>query len=248
MKQHVALSSSPPLGPIYFGPGEPTDEALLLGLKEVNNKYSQSKDFSKYVREIETLFRLKPRAFVTESEKHFLAGFIEGEGSFSVSAKRTQYSQFGLCIDPEFNITQHVNGVLHLQLALYTFKTGRIAHKGQSRGTLTFRIDNRKSLTEKVVPYVDKYLIPYSCPSKINRVETFKELLSLFDQNAHCDLNSMLNQVLPLWASMRVQVGHPYQTFKSLEEAQDYVKLYLSNKDSPTFLNALLEPKRRNKK
>ena len=41
----------------------------------------------------------------------FLAGFIEGEGSLNISAKKCATAKYGLMIDPEFSITQHVNGI-----------------------------------------------------------------------------------------------------------------------------------------
>ena len=89
---------------------------------------------------------------MTEYDKHFFAGFIEGEGSFSVSAKKSPSAKFGVYLDPEFSITQHVNGSSHLFRCLCLFRTGVIRHKNKSNATLVYRIYNRETLKQKVIP------------------------------------------------------------------------------------------------
>ena len=48
--------------------------------------------------------------------------------------------------------------------------------------------------------------------------------LDLFDDNAHLDKERFINELLPLWDLMRVQKGFKGETFKTLEEAQDFVR------------------------
>ena len=50
---------------------------------------------------------------------YFLGGFVEGEGSNSVSVSIGKEFKFGVNIQPIFNVTQHENG---LEI-LYAFKT-----------------------------------------------------------------------------------------------------------------------------
>jgi hypothetical protein len=47
-------------------------------------------------------------------------------------------------------------------------------------------------------------------------------MLDLFDQKAHLDKDRFINEMLPIWDSMRVQINNKSQTFRSLEEAQKY--------------------------
>lgn len=101
---------------------------------------------------------------------------MEGEGSTNVSAKKLETAAFGVLVDPEFSITQHVDGIVHLHRALLTFNTGRISYKSGSDATMVFRIDNRQNLVEKVIPFYHDYVYEFSCNDKIERFENFKKL------------------------------------------------------------------------
>jgi len=213
----------PPVDGIYLKPGEKISPDFLEQLKEVNVNYTKSKNFPQYQREIFQLFKLKAIK-KTRASIYYLAGFIEGEASLNVGAKKNTTSNFNVYIDPEFNITQHINGVSNLYLAMSYFQTGRIRHKTDSNATFVYTIDNRLSLKEKVVPFYEKYIKPFGSSVKERRVFIFKKLLSLFNEKAHLDLNRMLYEVLPLWDAMRMQIGQSNESFKSLQDAQDHVK------------------------
>lgn len=209
-------------------PGEKISPQIIQQLKNANEKYSRSKDFPKYLRSIEEIFNLKSPNKITTQHQLFLGGFIEGDGSLNVSAKKLATAKFGLLIDPEFSITQHVNGVSNLYTAMLVFKTGRIRYKSGSNATLVFIIDNRQTLEERVIPFFENYVIPYGSTLKQKRLLKFKELILLFKQNCHQDLNCFINQILPLWDSMRMQKGQKNETFESLKDAQHYVRNFNS--------------------
>ena len=218
---------------IYLPPGEKISKDFLDQLRVINNTYTNSGNFPNYQHSIAKLFKVKPLK-ITEECKQYLGGFLEGEGSLSVGAKKNDSSRFKVYIDPEFNITQHINGFRNLYAALCCFQTGRIRYKSGSNATMVYTIDNRDNLKQKVIPFYEKYVTPYGSPIKKRRVEIFKQLLFLFEQKAHLDLNRMVFEVLPLWDEMRVQVGHANQTFESLKEAQQYVKDAASRLDLST--------------
>jgi hypothetical protein len=208
---------------ISLKPGEKISKTLLAELKTINDKYTKTKNFSEYRRSIGQLFQLTP-VQINAERLRFLAGFCEGEASMSAGIKKNKTSNFKLYIDPEFNITQHVNGISNLYIALCYFQTGRIRHKVGSNATFVFTIDNRQSLKEKVLPYYKEYVNPIGSPFKVHRTEIFEKLLLLFEEKAHLNYDRMMNEVLPLWDQMRIQVGQSNQSFKSLTEAQDYVR------------------------
>lgn len=223
MQHKRSTISIPKEDGIYLKPGEKISEELLEELKEINGKYSRNKNFPEYQRSIGQLFRLKP-VEITEKSKFYLAGFVEGEGSLNVGAKKNTTSRFKVYVDPEFSITQHICGISNLYLAMCYFQTGRIRHKAGSNATMVYTIDNRQNLKEKVLPFYEKYIKPFGSPIKIRRAQIFKELLRLFEEKAHLDFDRMLCEVLPLWDAMRIQVGQSNETFKSLMEAQQYLK------------------------
>jgi hypothetical protein len=202
----------------------PSDEALSADLVEKIQQLNKGNpDFHTYSTRVRDLFCL-PQITISEKELLYLAGFIEGEGSVSISLKKNRFTPFGVEIDPVFNITQHINGVNHLYLALEVFKTGRIRYKTGSNATLVFVIEPRESLEKNVCPYYDKNVYPLSSPAKQIRYTHFKKILKLFSDEAHLDRSRMINEMLPLWDEMRMQRGYKGETFASLKEAQEYVR------------------------
>jgi hypothetical protein len=123
------------------------------------------------------------RLEVTEEAKWFLAGFIEGEGSLLVSIKHHETSRYGYYVDPEFHLVQHRSGLPLLKLAQQVFGTGRIFPRPGSPNCYVYAIHCRRSLWEKVVPYFEKYVVPFSC--KRETFYRFREILELMNQGEH---------------------------------------------------------------
>ena len=218
---------------IYCAPQEKLQEELLEELKKINANKKDG-NFPSYLKKVEHLFKIetegKSPKSVTKEKKFFLGGFIVGEGSFNVSAKKGESSPFGLMLDPEFSITQHVNGASLLLLALRLFGTGVIRYKSGSNATLVFRIDNRRSLLSTVIPYCEEYCQPYSSLEWEQRKNQFKKLLLLFEQGHHKNLEGFKDQMLPIWDKMRKQINQSNSSFTSLEQAQEYVLNYVMSK------------------
>lgn len=213
---------------IRLKPGEKLSEEILTKLQEVN-KTAKNKNFSEYLKNIKEIFPVKVPQISTETN-FFLAGFLEGEASLNISAKKLETAAFGLVIDPEFSITQHVNGFSMLYLALLTFKAGRIRYKSGSNATLVFIIDNRETLEEKVIPFYQSYVVPYGSGEKVQRLYHFKRLLELFQAKDHLNFTSFQNKILPIWDQMRKQKGQSNESFASLEDAKKYMQEFMSTK------------------
>lgn len=211
-------------------PGEKFSDDMIAQLKAINDTYSRTRNFQRYTKSLRELFGISDNIQVTKESKIFMGGFIEGEASLNVSVKKQRTSRFGAYIDPEFSITQHANGFNMLYLALIIFQTGRISYKSGSNATLVFRIDSRQSLQEKVIPFFTTYVTPYGSTIKAKRLEMFKQIMVLFDQNAHQTLDGILYKILPIWDAMRMQTGQSNQTFESLKEAQQYFIDIANNK------------------
>lgn len=218
-------------------PGEVIPPYLLNELKKANDSFKKSQNRAQYLNELKSMFKIQGDFKVTTESKFWLGGFVEGESSINVSCKKLATAKFGILLDAEFSITQHVNGFSILYAALVTFQAGRITYKSGSNATLVFTIDNRQTLEEKVIPFFENYVVPYGSTEKVSRLEQFKKLLELFEQKAHTNENTFVNKMLPVWDSMRKQVGQSNQTFSTLQEAQEYVVNFAKNKDKNTNLN-----------
>ena len=210
-------------------PSEVLSEEMLSKLNDINKHYTDSRDFTKYLQDLAALFGVSA-VQVTEDHKKFLGGFMEGEASINLSLKKLKTAQFGLLLDPEFSITQHVNGFATLYLALSIFRTGRIKHKHGSNATMVFVIDNRQSLENKVVPFYKEYVVPYGSQAKAERLNDFFKILKHFNDNDHKELKKFRDQMLPIWDSLRMQKGQSNQTFANLQEAQEFVTNFVKDK------------------
>ena len=96
---------------IFLKSKQKVSENILSALKSANVHYSKTKKFSTYKKKIQQIFKLKSITKITSETKCYFAGFVEGEGSLNVGIKQNNKTQFKLYVDPEFNITQHINGI-----------------------------------------------------------------------------------------------------------------------------------------
>ena len=210
---------------IYCGPGEKLPDSVIEQLRDANANRKEN-GFLWYIRQLADIFQIKESNTVTEKEKLFFGGFVTGEGSINVSAKKDQGATFGIILDPEFSITQHVNGVSLLFMAFRIFQTGSLRYKSGSNATLVYRIDNRDSLNEKVIPFYEKYCSPFWSSVFQDRLVIFKSLLQFFQEKAHLNLLDFSEKMLVSWDKMRKQITQSNKSFSSLEEAQIYAKNY----------------------
>ena len=126
-----------------------------------------------------------------ERLKCFLAGFIEGEGSLCVSIKEHPTARFGYYVDPEFFVYQHESGKRLLEMTQELFHTGRIYPKPQNESVLVYGVTSRRSIIEKVIPYFEKYVVPYS--AKTETFYLFKEICELMEQGEHKTAKGLLS-------------------------------------------------------
>jgi len=172
--------------------GERLPNDIIESLKNANSNLTTTRNIQNYANEIADIFGISSRK-IGLREKYFLGGFIEGEGSVNVSAKKLENAAYGILIDPEFSIAQHVNGIELLYLALITFQTGRIRYKSGSNATLVLVIDNRDVLENKVVPFYKRYVNQIGSTVKTERVKTFSKVLMHLSSNHQKDLNILTN-------------------------------------------------------
>ncbi|KUK26105.1 MAG: Homing endonuclease [Acetothermia bacterium 64_32] len=118
----------------------------------------------------------------TEAARWFLAGLIEGEGSFAVSIKEHPTARYGFYVDPEFFIYQHKSGRRLLEMAKEIFGTGRIYPKPGNPEVLVFAITARRSLKEKVLPFVERYMV---FSTKKKELQLFVEIVEALERKEH---------------------------------------------------------------
>lgn len=88
----------------------------------------------------------------------YLAGFIDGEGCFSVSIHPNPNAKFGWLIDPDFTINQHRQSREFLESIRKFLGCGKIYEKSPNKSNvLTLTVYGRRMILEKIIPFLDAH-------------------------------------------------------------------------------------------
>ena len=128
------------------------------------------------LEEMLALFKGKEKAL-----RYYLAGFVDGEGSFSVAIIKHPMYKLGWMINPCFQVYQHEKHRNILELFRYVFKTGTIYRKYGIHPVLNFSIDSRRNIIEKVIPFFDKY--PLVVKGKTYQI--FRSIIIAMERKEH---------------------------------------------------------------
>lgn len=120
------------------------------------------------------------RALEPERLRHFLAGFVDGEGSFNVSfakplSKRPQWT-----ILTKFQIYQHQNHRGILELFQEVLGGGRIYKKSGS-DVLALTYESRKEFLEIIIPFFRNHPLA----AKAAALEKFATIIDMLERKEH---------------------------------------------------------------
>ena len=152
---------------------------------------------------------------------NYFAGFVEGEGCFSVSIKKFDQMKYGWVIDPMFSIYQHKNNRNILELFKKEFQCGYIVSKKGKPEILVYVIDNRRTLEEKIIPFFDKYGL---LGTKWNDFLIFKKIIFLMSQKKHLEKEGLIEIVNLAFQMNQQGKGRKYsaeQIISSLTESSE---------------------------
>jgi len=100
-----------------------------------NNKFNSSKKISNQqvnIKQSRNYSKNVKHAIKNPNYLFFLGGFVEGEGSNSVSITVGRNFKFGVKLQPVFNVSQHVNGLPLLNSFKELFGVGSVLKKSGS--------------------------------------------------------------------------------------------------------------------
>lgn len=114
---------------------------------------------------------------------YWIAGLVDGEGSFSVAIMRhpTQRMKFGWIINPCFQVYQHEKHREVLELCRFVFGTGSIYRKSGIHPVLNFSVDSRKNLIERVIPFFERYPLV----TKKDTFNIFRDIVFSMERKEH---------------------------------------------------------------
>ena len=135
----------------------------------------------------------------------FVAGFVDGESSFSVSLKRVPSGRYAKgwywALDPVFQVYQHEQHIDILNILKdHVFMTGRIHRKTSPYSVFTYSVENQKTLLERIVPFFERYELA----TKTDAFQKFKKVLQKMKEKEHLTKKGFL-EILDIAFSMNAQ-------------------------------------------
>jgi hypothetical protein len=106
--------------------------------------------------------------------KYYLAGFVDGEGSFSVTICKSKYARLRWKIDPLFQVYQHKDNSRILHIFKDVFKCGYVSEKGGNPSCHVYCVDSIRDLLGIVIPFFEKYPL---VGEKYNNFLLFKKIV-----------------------------------------------------------------------
>lgn len=136
------------------------------------------------IRQIETISRKDRKHFfkkIPEKVAWYLAGFVDGEGSFNVSLRKKPDYRIGWQPVLSFNVSQKERTILALMKR--RFGCGIIKQRGD--GLYSYDLTNPRAIQEIIIPFFEKYRF-FSATKKKN-FSLFKRIAKLMVKREHLD-------------------------------------------------------------
>jgi LAGLIDADG endonuclease len=146
----------------------------------------------------------------------YIAGYVDGEGSFSVTVNRNPTSRFRLQLVPEFHVSQNGDRREVLDLLRRRFGCGYIKRNGRKDRVMVFVVRRRDDLLTKVIPFFERTPL---ISAKQSEYETWAAVIKAMAAGKHLDQLGF-NELLEIGLSMngsgryrqvewRSLIGHP---------------------------------------
>lgn len=121
----------------------------------------------------------------TDQLGHYLAGFVDGEGSFNVSLKKVNDRTLGWRVSACFNVSQRERQVL--ELLQKSLGCGTI--RARTDGVHYFEVNGYHDLHERVIPFFRKY--PLRSSSKCETLEIFSKICEMMCAGDHLSVDGV---------------------------------------------------------
>ena len=115
----------------------------------------------------------------------YLAGYVDGEGSFHVAVQRNPSTRYGWQLVPEFHVSQNPERASILRLLQARLGCGRIRPNARAGGrdrSLVYVVRNRFDLLEKVIPFFRAHPL---LSEKRFEFETFAAVVVAMENKEH---------------------------------------------------------------
>lgn len=180
-------------------------------MQEVSRVHSTKQKQSKRNLRLEAPFG-KEQIYKEKLNPHYVAGFIDGEGCFSVSIGKHKTLKRRLEVRPEFDVELRADDKNILERILITIGCGKIYDQSYDRygwfPHAKYKITSTKDMVNYLFPFLDK------CPLQAKKAEVykyFKEIVLMYVKKEHLT-DGGLNKILKLRESIR-RIGKKSRTY-----------------------------------
>ena len=120
----------------------------------------------------------KVRGLKGKERNWFIAGFVDGEGSFNISF--AHHPTEGIIFNPKFQVYQHKDHQEILWLIRDVLRCGRIDKKWGT-DVRTLSVEGRRTLLEKIIPFFKKYTLV----TKRYPFDVFTAVIEMMERGEH---------------------------------------------------------------
>lgn len=133
---------------------------------------------------------------VSSLKPWFITGFVDAEGSFTVSVLKSSSVRIGWQVGARFQLTLHWKDLYLLkEIQAFFGGAGKIV---LSKDSCTFRIDSLKDLLKLVIPHFNVYL---PVTQKLGDYLLFRDIVLMMSNKEHVTLEG-LNEIISIKASL----------------------------------------------
>ncbi len=142
----------------------------------------------------------------------YITGFVDGEGTFSVSfSKRTKFKT-NLEVRPSFSISQHKRNLKILQQIHHYFGVGSIRFSKRDQN-YKYEVRSVKDLIQTIIPHFERFPLQ---TTKAKDFQKFKKICSWVHAKHHLN-HDYLRQIIDLAYTMNESGKRKYPKSKLLK-------------------------------
>ena len=152
----------------------------------------------------------------------YISGYVDGEGSFSVSVQRNRTCRVGFQLVPEFHVSQNGDRAQVLELIRARLGCGYIKPNSKRDRALVFVVRSREALLERVLPFFERSPLLSSKQADLDVFALVVRRMAL----GHHRTDAGFNELLELALSMNGSGRHRKVQWRELLAVQNPQRLY----------------------
>jgi len=151
----------------------------------------------------------------------YIAGYVDGEGSFSVSVQRNRSCRIGFQLVPEFHVSQNGDRAQVLEVIRERLGCGYIKPNSKKDRAVVLVVRDREDLLDRVIPFFEQYPLLSSKQADVEFACIVRAMAS-----GHHRTLAGLGELLDVALSMNGAGRHRKVRWKKLVALQNPQRLY----------------------